>query len=194
MSPSNFHSRDANMTNHLGHAFVGCMITLAASAVACPSHAGEAAFAGALSALLVNLDRYELPTGRRTPFGHSLAAWALWSSISTTALAALCEAGVLGTSSLVPISYGASIGYGSHLLIDAFSAEGVYLMPNHEFPAMDSLPEGCTRQWAGWSQISVRRAQKSYIRETTNQYARSSSSSAPRSGNLRATTRQKALP
>jgi hypothetical protein len=107
--------------------------------------------------LLVNLDRCELPGGRRTPFGHSLIALTGWTYAAAMALALLAEAGVLDWAIIAPIALGASVGYVSHLLMDAFGSEGIYLLPNRDFPALESLPEGCERQWAGWSVVRLGR-------------------------------------
>jgi hypothetical protein len=126
-------------------------------------------FIGAMSALLVNLDRCELPLGRRTPLGHSVAAWALWSYVASMALAALGSFGLIGSALVVPLALGLALGYATHLLLDATSGEGVYLFPNREFPALEALPEGCTRQWNGWAVFKFKALQKSYILHTTNQ-------------------------
>lgn len=128
--------------------------------------------------MLVNLDRCELPCGRRTPFGHSLVALAVWTYAAVMALALLAENNVIDWGDVAPISVGASIGYASHLALDAFSGDGLYLFPNREFAALECLPEGCERQWAGWSVLRLakraspapeRASQKPCSLHTTNQ-------------------------
>lgn len=134
-----------------------------------PQHAQEMTFAGAMSAMLVNIDRHELPQGRRTPFGHSVAALALWSYIATMILVAMATFGIVAYPKIVPLALGLSLGYATHLLLDARSDEGVYVFPNRKFAALEALPEGCSRQWNGWDILKLSMPQKSYILHTTNQ-------------------------
>jgi hypothetical protein len=126
-------------------------------------------FAGAMSAMLVNIDRCELPQGRRTPLGHSVAALALWSYIASMVLVALALCGFIAYSKVVPLAFALAIGYSTHLFLDALSDEGIYVFPNRRFPALEALPEGSGRQWAGWSAFRFGPLQKSYILHTTNQ-------------------------
>ncbi|MFH0815877.1 MAG: hypothetical protein V1934_03570 [Methanobacteriota archaeon] len=156
-------------TNLLRHALAGALVSLTAALMLFPAHAQAAAFVGAMSALMVNLDRHELPQGRRTPLGHSVAAWALWSYVASMVLEALAVCGVISGGMAVSIVLGVSLGYASHLILDAVSEEGIYTFPNREFPALEALPEGCRRQWAGWTILKLRMPQKSYILQTTNQ-------------------------
>jgi len=127
------------------------------------------AFAGAMSAMLVNIDRCELPQGRRTPFGHSVAALALWSYVMSMVLVGLSTFDVIERSKVVPLVLGIALGYATHLFLDSLSDEGIYLLPNREYPALEALPEGCKSQWNGWGAFKLRMPQKSYILQTTNQ-------------------------
>jgi hypothetical protein len=151
------------MTNLLRHAIVGASAALALVLACFPAYAQAAAFAGAMAALLVNLDRCELPQGRRTPIGHSVFALALWTYAASMALAAMSWAGMVEPDAASPLACGFAVGYASHLLLDAISGEGIYIMPNRLFPALEALPEGCERQWAGWSVWKLELPEKSRL-------------------------------
>jgi hypothetical protein len=147
-------------TNLLRHALAGALTSFAAALALFPAHAQAMTFAGAMSALLVNLDRYEMPEGRRTPFGHSVLAWALWSYAASLILAVLAFARVVDFASSAPVAIGVAIGYATHLALDSFSGEGVYLFPNGRFTALAALPDDCERQWAGWGRAALPSARK----------------------------------
>ena len=136
--------------NSLWHAVAGALCGALGASVLLRGDIQTAAFAGALCGLLVNLDRFEMPQGRRTPFAHSLPALLVWSYLAGVLLSALATFAVVPAQEASAVTLGFSLGYASHLLLDVFSSEGVYIFPNFEFPAAESLPVGCDRQWAGW--------------------------------------------
>ncbi len=144
-------------TNLLRHALAGALASFALALALFPEHAQAATFAGAMSALLVNMDRRELPQGRRTPFGHSLLAWMLWTYAAAVVMESLALSWLMDYAAVAPVALGFAMGYATHLALDAFGAEGIYLLPNRRFPALDSLPEGCSRQWEGWSVLRLNR-------------------------------------
>ena len=138
-------------TNLLRHAIAGALASLVAALGLFPAQAQATAFAGAMSALLEDLDRCEMPYGRRTPFGHSVAALLVWAYVGVMVTTACAFMGAMSQASACAVSIGLALGYTSHLLLDAFSEEGIYLFPNRKFPILEALPSGCRRQWSGWT-------------------------------------------
>jgi len=130
---------------------------------------GWPAFAAGIVSALVDLDGSDLRPGR-TPWLHSLATAVLWSLFGCGFVLALAPGQLAGAALAIPL------GFGSHLGIDAFTVDGIFLWPRTRMPSdwlMPYRPESLVeldkqvfvapsadgavpRPWSGWRGLAIR--------------------------------------
>lgn len=118
--------------------------------------------------MLVDIDRTRLPPGR-TPLAHSPPAAALWGLFGCGTILSLAPGLLAGT--LLALS----LGFGTHLALDAFAEGGIFLWPRSRRPSDWLMPYGpeslvqledqlfvvpsedgaIARPWSGWRTLEL---------------------------------------
>ena len=97
--------------------------------------------------MLINLDRGGSMNGRRTPYGHSLAFGILWLYVVVIILYFLHLFGLHGLEQGIPFTIAFGAAYFSHLALDAFSNEGIFILPLSK--------GGKNHDWSNWTRLSL---------------------------------------
>lgn len=129
-------------------------------------------FAAGIIAMLADIDSTGIPP-HRTPFGHSAPFAFLWS------YSLFAAAAIIAPPSAPEFALAASVAFGSHLLLDAFTKGGIFTLPRtRRVPDwLRAVPAGLLRldgmrylnadeaactafldgmgTWTGWGRLSL---------------------------------------
>ncbi len=87
----------------------------------------EYAFLAALVALLPDLDQDEREA--RSPYGHSVGYGIVYVLLSLSGLSFVQMLGLITSTAAVSLGLAIGVGLGSHLLLDALVAPGIFSFP-----------------------------------------------------------------
>lgn len=122
-------------------------------------------FAAGFIAMLIELDYnpYPEPSGRKSPYAHSLFFAVVWVSLFTLLFLILSRLGKVSLDACLEASLAFVSAFSSHLAIDAVMDDGIYTFPTaslkHWFVP---LPKGSDKAWKGWKKVSVKVAGRSW--------------------------------
>ncbi len=115
----------------------------------------EPSFFAGIVGMVIHLD-YDGFNGGRTPYLHSVLAGLLFSLASFAFILLTGETGLLDIRTTLPFSTVIPAGFLSHLLVDAFTNEGVYLAPDttcvRKWFQREPNPDD---SWVHWSKFSL---------------------------------------
>jgi hypothetical protein len=98
-------------------------------------------------AMLIELDLDDLSENKRSPIGHSVFFGVVWITIFSVAIWMIFpgEIALMGTLTV-------TAAYSTHLIIDLFTKEGIYVFPRG--PKITSLilrlSRGSSKTWENW--------------------------------------------
>jgi hypothetical protein len=145
------------MANLLAHALAGLAICgVLNMAFGLPS-ISWAIFAAGLLAMLIELDIDDLSENHRSPIGHSIFFGVIWILIFSIAMWGTFPSKIALGGTLAIIS-----AYSTHLVIDLFTKEGIYLFPKglKIRKWILRLSEGDNKCWEYWTQFQNTRLNK----------------------------------
>jgi hypothetical protein len=138
------------MANLLAHALAGLAFCgLLNMAFGLPSVTWGIFAAGFLS-MLIELDQDDLSENHRSPIGHSVFFGVLWVVVFSVVIWILFPSEIALGGTLAIIS-----AYTTHLLIDMFTKEGIYLFPKGARIGkwFKRLPKGDRTCWDYWAKF-----------------------------------------
>jgi len=126
------------MPSNLSH----CLVAVAACGViniilGLPSLSSDIFFAGLL-AMLINLDYSRKTKLKRTPWGHSPHSAVMWSMIFLVPVFIIYFTGAMQWNSVLELSVGFSVAYWTHLILDFFTTEGLYVFRRGRWSIINS--------------------------------------------------------
>jgi hypothetical protein len=94
-------------------------------------------FAG-FFAMIINLDHSGKEQVKRTPWGHSLTFSILWTNMFIAILSILCILHLLDGILVFELSLGFVVAYGTHIALDFFTTDGIFIPVKDGWRKMNS--------------------------------------------------------
>ena len=143
------------MANLLGH----CLSAMAFQSTINPllglRFISESSFLAGIIGMLIHLDRDCYNAGR-TPYLHSLLLGSLYSLLGAVLPLLLLELGMLEANQIPAVLTVTLSGFMSHLLVDAFTDEGIFLAPNtREIRKWFQRRPETDNSWVCWKRFSL---------------------------------------
>lgn len=136
-----------NMSNELTHGLAAAVAASTISLLAGKPAISAPVFLAGFAGMLINLDRGGAMNGSRTPYGHSLVFGIFWLYASAICVYFVHISGMLSVDSALWYLVAFAAAYFSHLALDAFSGEGIFIVP---------LARGNkARDWNNWTRLRI---------------------------------------
>jgi hypothetical protein len=117
------------MANLLAHSLSAMALQSAVNPLLGLNFLSESSFLAGIVGMLIHLDS-DCYNGGRTPLLHSVLFGTLYSWLSFAILALMLTTGLIVMDQLILFFTIVPTGFASHLLVDGFTAEGVFVLPN----------------------------------------------------------------
>jgi hypothetical protein len=119
-------------------------------------------FAAGFFAMLIELDFDELSPNNRTPITHSIFFGLIWVVIFAIVVWGISGLGIIPSVFATQLTLAIVSAYTTHLLIDSFTKEGIYIMPKGTDLKrwIRGLSRGETETWGYWRQFRIEKISK----------------------------------
>lgn len=115
----------------------------------------ETSFLAGIVSMFIDLDR-DCYNGKRTPLLHSALFGAIWCLVAESVILCAAVSGLMPMSQVLPLVAVFPAAFASHLLADAFTEEGVYLLPRcARFPEWFRRKHDPENSWVKWKKVSL---------------------------------------
>ena len=114
-------------------------------------------FAAGVISMLIEQDYDELSTNKRTPITHSILFGIIWIIILSIILWSSASITIISNSIALELTLAVISAFSTHLVIDAFTKEGIYIIPKgtNVKKWIRGLPIGDTVAWGYWRQFRI---------------------------------------
>jgi len=114
--------------------------------------------AGVIS-MIMEQDFDELSPTRRTPITHSIFFGIIWIVIFSSIPWISASVNMISNRIALELTLAIMAAFSTHLAIDAFTKEGIYLFPKgaHVMKWIRGLPKGETETWSYWRRYHIER-------------------------------------
>jgi membrane-bound metal-dependent hydrolase YbcI (DUF457 family) len=135
------------MANLLAHALAGLAFCAVLNTILGIPSISWTIFLSGFLAMLIELDLDDLSENHRSPIGHSVFFGIVWVSVFSAVIWVLFQSEIALGGTLAIIS-----AYSTHLVIDLFTKEGIYLFPKGSKIRkwICRLSEGDNECWEYW--------------------------------------------
>lgn len=144
------------MPENLAHCLFSLTVCASLNAVLGNPALTPYAFLSALIAILVNIDLIVV-CGRqvKTPLGHSISSAAVVVYISSLVTYMLYIYGAVSDEAWKGTALAVSVGYGSHLFLDAFTADGIGIYATPRNAHISSWCDCRNGIYASWHRVYI---------------------------------------
>lgn len=119
------------------------------------SYLSETSFLAGIASMLIHLDQ-DGHNGKRTPLLHSVLFGVIWSLLATCVISAAHMLGLISARYVTPLVTVLPVAFASHLLADAFTEGGIYLVPRSSRPAdWFQRKHDSENSWSNWKKVSL---------------------------------------
>lgn len=145
------------MSNNLTHALAAAAMQCAFNVILDQPIIGLNIFVAGILAMLINLDRIDGMSGKHSPLGHSIGFGLIWIYVAVCVTYLAYAFDLLAGHAVLGLFTAVVSAYVTHLLLDAFTEEGIFSFPNlgkfgQLFKASDS---NYIREWEAWGRLSL---------------------------------------
>ena len=114
-------------------------------------------FAAGVISMLIEQDYDELSPNKRTPITHSILFGIIWIIILSIILWSSASITIISNNIALELTLAVISAFSTHLVIDAFTKEGIYIIPKGTDMKrwIRGLPLGDTVAWGYWRQFRI---------------------------------------
>lgn len=119
------------------------------------NYLSETSFLSGIVSMLIHLDR-DSYNGKRTPLLHSVLFGAIWSMLAVLIVGIVSMSGLNTQVQLLPLLTVFPTAFASHLLADALTEEGIYLVPRTvHFSRWFKRRHDPDNSWVNWEKAAL---------------------------------------